>query len=123
MSKEYEASKPIYWQIAEQIFKQIIRGEIRPGDKLPSVREMAVLSGVNPNTIQRTYSELERMGIVETQRGQGTFIVSRDEIRGELCKKMEKDIVNHFVQSMAELGFTKDEMIKSVQDYFREGEI
>ncbi len=123
MSKEYEASKPIYWQIAEQIFKQIIRGEIRPGDKLPSVREMAVLSGVNPNTIQRTYSELERMGIVETRRGQGTFIVSRDEIRGELCKKMEKDIVSHFVQSMAELGFTKDEMIKSVQDYFREGEI
>jgi len=121
MVKEYEANKPIYWQIAEEIFKKIIRGEIHPGDKLPSVREMAIQSGVNPNTVQRTYSEMERMGIVETKRGQGTFIVERDEIRHELSKRMEKEIVDEFIRNMSELGFTKEDMIQSLQNYLKEG--
>ncbi|MCY8268869.1 GntR family transcriptional regulator, partial [Bacillus haynesii] len=67
MEKEFSASKPIYRQIAEQLFKKMIRGEIKPGEKLPSVRELAVQTQVNPNTIQRTYNEMERMGVVETR--------------------------------------------------------
>ena len=64
MAEEFQTSKPIYYQLAERINRQIVRNELKAGDKLPSVREMAIHSGVNPNTVQRTYRELEGMGIV-----------------------------------------------------------
>lgn len=80
MAEEFNTSNPIYLQIAERINRQVIRGELKAGDKLSSVREMAITMGVNPNTIQRTYSELERLSIVETKRGQGTFITGNEEI-------------------------------------------
>ncbi|PAM96697.1 GntR family transcriptional regulator, partial [Flavobacterium sp. IR1] len=74
MTDTFHASKPIYIQLAERIQRQILRGELAPGDKLPSVREMGIQSSVNPNTVQRTYRELEGMNIVETKRGQGSFV-------------------------------------------------
>lgn len=81
MVEEFDTTKPIYIQIMEMINKKIVRNEWKAGEKLPSVREMAVKTGVNPNTIQRTYSELERMGIVETRRGQGTFVTENRSYR------------------------------------------
>jgi GntR family transcriptional regulator len=122
VDKEYEVSKPIYMQIAEKIFRRIIRQEIKPGDKLPSVREMAIQAGVNPNTIQRTYMEMERMGIVETRRGQGTFVVERQEIVDELMQTMQKEIIGQFVKNMMELGLGKKEIVKSLEAYLERGE-
>lgn len=69
MGEEFQASKPIYMQIVDKIISEIVQSKQQPGDKLPSVREMAVQMGVNPNTIQRTYTELERMQIVEREGG------------------------------------------------------
>jgi GntR family transcriptional regulator len=105
-------------QIADKIFQQIIRNDLHPGDKLPSVREMAIQTGVNPNTIQRTYSELERMEIVETKRGQGTFVVRNDQVIDTLKQEWQIEIISSFVNSLLELGFTKEEMIASLHDYF-----
>jgi GntR family transcriptional regulator len=105
-------------QIADKICQQIIRNDLRPGDKLPSVREMAIQTGVNPNTIQRTYSELERMEIVETKRGQGTFVVKNDRVIGALKQEWKTEIISTFVNSLKELGLTKEEIMKSLQDYF-----
>jgi GntR family transcriptional regulator len=122
VGKEFEASKPIYIQIAEQVFQRIVRGEISPGDKLPSVREMAIQSGVNPNTIQRSYSEMERMGVVETKRGQGTFVINRNEIVIELKQQLKNEMISGFVTSMQELGLSKQEMIKGLEVYFQEGD-
>ena len=122
VAKEFEASKPIYIQIAEQVFQRIVRGEINPGDKLPSVREMAIQSGVNPNTIQRSYSEMERMGVVETKRGQGTFVINRNEIVTELKQQLQNEMISSFVTSMQELGLSKQEMINGLEVYFQEGD-
>lgn len=122
MGKDFEASKPIYMQIAEQIYKQLVRTEIKPGDKLLSVREMAVQSGVNPNTIQRAYAEMERMGFVETRRGQGTFVIEDEGIVDRLKSQFQSEIMNTFVQSMRELGYTKEDMLASLERYLREGE-
>ncbi|VEF48966.1 GntR family transcriptional regulator [Bacillus freudenreichii] len=122
MAKEFEASKPIYIQITEKIFQRIIRGEINPGEKLPSVREMAVQSGVNPNTIQRAYSEMERMGIVETKRGQGTFVIQRESIVDELKESMQTEVIGQFVRNMEELGFSKEQMMSGLKNYLEEGE-
>ncbi|MBS4209288.1 GntR family transcriptional regulator [Bacillus sp. FJAT-50079] len=122
MAKEFIASKPIYIQIAEKIFQQMIRGEIKPGEKLPSVREMAIQSGVNPNTIQRTYTEMERMGVVETKRGQGTFIVENQSIVEELKQTMQREIIEQFVISMRELGLSKEQMKSGLEEFFEEGD-
>ena len=117
MSEEYTASKPIYVQIADRIIREIVRNELSPGDKLPSVREMAVQSGVNPNTIQRTYSELERMDIVETRRGQGTFVTEKEEILTVLNEKVQREVIESFIRNMKELGLTKEQMIEGVEKY------
>jgi GntR family transcriptional regulator len=122
LTKNFEASKPIYMQIVDQIFQKIVREEIKPGDKLPSVREMAIQSGVNPNTIQRSYTEMERMGVVETKRGQGTFVVEQESIVEELKQTMKTEVISQFVRSMEELGFTKKEMIQGLETFFEEGE-
>ncbi|MCQ6273570.1 GntR family transcriptional regulator [Bacillus sp. V3B] len=122
MGKEFQASKPIYMQIADKIKQQIVRNELKPGDKLPSVREMAVQTGVNPNTIQRTYTELERMAIVETKRGQGTFVVESETVIQELKFQLQIDMISTFVNNMRELGFSEKEMVASLIRYFEEGQ-
>ncbi|MBS4220383.1 GntR family transcriptional regulator [Bacillus sp. FJAT-49711] len=122
MTTNFEASKPIYVQIADQIFQRIVRQELKPGEKLLSVREMAIQLGVNPNTIQRSYAEMERMGIVETRRGQGTFVIERESIVEELQQTMQKEIILQFVKSMEELGLSKKEMISGLEAFLSEGD-
>lgn len=119
----FQASKPIYMQIVDKLCQQIVRNEVKLGEKLPSVREMAIKAGVNPNTVQRTYSELERMMIVETRRGQGTFVTEEKELIDELKIHLQTDIIHSFVTNMKELGFSKEEMLKSLATYIeKEGE-
>ena len=109
-------------QIADQIFRKIVRGGIKPGEKLPSVREMAIQSGVNPNTIQRSYTEMERMGVVETKRGQGTFVIDRESIVEELKHTMQTEVISHFVKSMEELGLNKIQILTGLEMYLDKGE-
>ncbi|WP_332274632.1 GntR family transcriptional regulator [Bacillus velezensis] len=120
MGNEFQSSKPIYLQIADRVYYRLIRDELSPGDKLPSVREMAVQMKVNPNTIQRTYSEMERLGIVETRRGQGTFIAERSDLKAELKDRLTKDVFKRFIQEMAELGLSPEEMIDGIKRYAEE---
>lgn len=122
MTHQYEASKPIYLQIAEQVYQQIIRGEIKPGDKLPSVRDMAIQTGVNPNTIQRSYSEMEGTGVVETKRGQGTFVIERESVVDELKQQLQQEVMTRFVESMHELGFSSQDMLKGLEQFIQEGD-
>lgn len=120
MENEFQSSKPIYLQIADRVYYRLIRSELSPGDKLPSVREMAVQMKVNPNTIQRTYSEMERLGIVETRRGQGTFIAERSDLKAELKDRLTKDVFKRFIQEMAELGLSPEEMLEGIKQYAEE---
>ncbi|QFT88553.1 HTH-type transcriptional repressor YtrA [Bacillus sp. THAF10] len=122
MTAKYDTDKPIYLQIIERIRREIVRGDLKLGDKLPSVREMAIISEVNPNTIQRTYSEMERMEIVETKRGQGTFVTENQEILVQLKKDVESKLVESFVQNMREIGATETDMVASVQKFLLKGE-
>ncbi|KKB71611.1 MULTISPECIES: GntR family transcriptional regulator [Bacillus] len=122
MADNFSSSKPIYRQIAEQLLKRMIRNEISPGDKLPSVRELAVETQVNPNTIQRTYNELERMGIVETRRGQGTFVVEEPEVIDRFNREMRAEVTEQFVRSMEELGLSKKEIRSELDRYLQEGD-
>lgn len=99
------------WRRPERIFEA--------GEKLPSVREYAIESGVNVNTVQRVYKELEAMEMTETKRGQGTFITTNEERIGQLREEMMTQVATQFLTMIDSLGFTKEEMIEVLK---KEGE-
>jgi DNA-binding transcriptional regulator YhcF (GntR family) len=125
MTDTFHSSQPIYSQLADRIQKQILRGELKPGDKLPSVREMGIQASVNPNTVQRTYRELEGMRIVETKRGQGTFVTENKEILSLMREQLKVEEISAFVKGMHEMGYSDQEIQSGLQaflQYEKEGE-
>lgn len=118
MTEGFNPSTPIYLQLSERIRHQIIRGELGSGDKLPSVRDLAIESGVNPNTVQRTYRELEESGIVEKKRGQGTFVTSDQAVLQKMREALKERHISGFVQEMKEMGYTETEMIDGLEQFF-----
>jgi GntR family transcriptional regulator len=117
MGDDFQASQPIYYQIVQRISKQIVHNQYVAGEKLPSVRELAVGLQVNPNTIARVYSELERMGVVETRRGQGTFVTEDTFRLKRLREEQMADQIQQFVQNMLDMGFEKSEIVQVVEEY------
>ncbi len=107
---DYDKSRAIYKQIIEAFQKQLVRGELGQGDKIPSQREYALAARVNPNTVQRAYQELERMGMVETVRGQGTFIQADAEMISGIRQQMADRILDHFLEEMSSLGYLENEI-------------
>lgn len=99
MKWEFSKDKPIYLQIIDCIQTGIISGELKSGDKLPSVREFAVMASVNPNTMQRAFQELEKMKLVFSQRTSGRFITEDknmiDELKNDFAKKI---IIDFFIR-------------------------
>lgn len=114
MDLEFDDKMPIYLQIMDRIKMDIVTEKLKINDKLPSVREMATTLKVNPNTLQRAYQELERLGIVYTQRGMGTFVSQEKKIINELKQQMAKEVMNTFARRMKLLGFSQEEMIESL---------
>ncbi|GGA30422.1 GntR family transcriptional regulator [Psychrobacillus lasiicapitis] len=115
MSIDFLPDKPIYQQLIDRITGEIIRGNVKPGEKLPSVREYAVEVGVNANTMQRVYKELEMMRISETKRGQGTFVTDNETRLQQLRDEVKEGLVESFLNSIEALGFSKKEMIEFIQ--------
>lgn len=106
-----DSDRPIFIQIIERIQMDIISGVYKPGDKLPSVRELAAEASVNPNTMQKALSELERTGLVYSQRTSGRFITEDKKMIDELKTKLAKDIISQFLENMQKLGFQKEDTI------------
>ena len=116
MSIDFLPDKPIYQQLIDRMLGDIMRGTLAAGEKLPSVREYAVEAGVNANTMQRVYKELEQMEITETRRGQGSFVTEDQEKIRALRNEMKEQLVTTFLQNVAAFGFTTDEIIKCLQE-------
>lgn len=112
MSLEFDDKMPIYLQIMDRIKMDIVTEKLKAKDKLPSVREMAMTLKVNPNTLQRAYQELERLGIVYTQRGMGTFVGEKHNMVDELKEEMAKEVMDSFMLGMKRLGFREDEIME-----------
>ena len=111
MTIDFAKDRPIYLQLVESICGDIIKGKLQSGDKLPSVREFALDSGVNVNTVQRVYKELEVMALTETKRGQGTFITTDMQAIDMMREQMKTQVAQQFVASIQSLGFTVEEII------------
>lgn len=106
-----DSDRPIFIQIIEKIQMDIISGLYAPGDKLPSVRELAQEASVNPNTMQKALSELERTGLVYSQRTSGRYITEDTAMIAELKSTLAKDIVTQFLDNMLRLGIPEEEVI------------
>jgi GntR family transcriptional regulator len=108
---------PFYRQIIDQIKYAIARSGLKPGNQLPTVRQLAVDLAINPNTVSKAYSQLEILGILETQQGSGTFI-SKQEVKVPELERQEKldTLCREFISSAASYGFTLNELIEALRD-------
>jgi len=115
MEWNLDPSRPIYQQIIEKVETEIASGRYQPGQQLPSVRELALEAGVNPNTMQRALSELERGGLVTSRRTSGRFITEDGNMIGETRNAIADRQIRIFLEKMADLGMTKKELLKRME--------
>ena len=114
MSWTLDNDRPIYLQLMERIQRDIIAGVYQPGDKLPSVWDLALEAAVNPNTMQKALSELERSGLVYSQRTSGRFITEDTEMLTQMKKELATEHIQEFFQKMEQLGFSRAELLTLV---------
>lgn len=122
MEWELDDSRPIYLQIVEQLEFRIISGAYEIGEKLPSVRDMADEASVNPNTMQRALSELERTGLIYTRRAVGRFITEDTDLIKEIKEEFAKRQVDIFFSNMNKIGFDNAESIEFAEKVDKERE-
>ncbi len=121
MAWNLDSDRPIYAQILEVIQLRIIAGQYPPGEKIPSVRELAAEAGVNPNTMQKALSELEREGLVMAQRTSGRIVTEDMEMIRTTRNQLAREQVQMFVDKMERLGFNKKEIV-ALLEQMEEGE-
>ena len=111
MTWSFKDDRPIYSQLVELIKLGIISGEWKPGDKLPSVRDLAETAGVNPNTMQRALADLEKEGLVYSKRTSGRFITEDNSMIDSVRNAIAAENINNFIESMKKLGFTPEQTL------------
>ncbi|MGD8191660.1 GntR family transcriptional regulator [Brevibacillus ginsengisoli] len=109
-------SQPLYEQILDQVRSSIAKGEMKLGDKMPSVRELAQELRMNPNTVMRAYQELERDGLTEKRRGQGTYVTSSIERVQSFRTEIAAKYIEAFMEQMESLGLS----FTDVEEYLRQ---
>ncbi len=112
---DYRDARPIYEQVVERFRILILRGVIKPDEKMPSVRNLAVDLSINPNTIQRAYAELERQGYIYTVKGKGNFVSES----GQLLQKYKEEIFAQLVEiykTAIGIGITEDELVACIKE-------
>lgn len=120
MAWEFNEKSPIYSQIAGHIKMQIVSQEIKSGDQLPTVRELAQEAGVNPNTMQRAFTELEREGMVFSQRTSGRFVTEDNLLIGKIRQQVAKAELATFVNNMKKIGYKLDEITVALDHFIKE---
>ena len=120
MPWELDNDRPIYLQLMERIQQDIVSGIYKPGDRLPSVRDLAVEAAVNPNTMQKALSELERSGLVYSQRTSGRFITEDTRLLDEMKTSLASAHILQFLEKMQQLGFQKEETAALIQKALKE---
>ena len=116
MAWEFKSDRPIYTQLLEQIELKIISGDYKAGDRLLSVRDLAAEAAVNPNTMQRALAELERMGLVYSQRTSGRTVTEDKELIHRIKEELARQHLEEFLVTMKKLGYTKEEIIRLMEE-------
>lgn len=109
-------SRPIYLQLMERIQHDIISGVYQPGDKLPSVRDLALDAAVNPNTMQKALSELEHSGLVYSHRTSGRFITDDSTLLKKIKTDLAQEYISSFLGQMRHLGLNDSETLEMIKE-------
>lgn len=117
MNWKFSSDRAIYLQIVEQIKLFIVSGYFAKGNKIASVRELAANAGVNPNTMQKALTELEREGLLYSNRTSGRFITDNSELIAYAKREFANEKVADFLLSMKKLGYTKQESVQLIENY------
>lgn len=113
---DLKSGVPFHRQIVDQIRYGIASDRLMPGEQLPTVRALSVHLQVNPNTVRKSYSELEILGILDTQQGTGTFVGNKQvEIGADEKKRMMRQICDELVARGSQYGFTLKEIVTHMQ--------
>ena len=118
MPWELDNKRSIYGQIIEKIQNRIVTGQYPPGEKLPSVRDLAEEAGVNPNTMQRALSELERTGVIFSQRTSGRYVTEDETMIHKLKEDSAKEIISEFVEKVKNLGIEKETILSMIEKQY-----
>lgn len=113
----FDNDRPIYTQIIEHMKFFIISGELKPGSKLASVRDLASEAGVNPNTMQRALAELERTELVYSNRTSGRFITEDEDIIKMTKNEVAEKNIQLFLDNMKKIGYDKNETLSLLENY------
>lgn len=112
----FDNERPIYIQLVEMLRKEIVSGKLKAGERIPSVRELALTARVNPNTMQKALVELENEGLVYTERTNGKFVTTNYELIEKIKKKLAEEKVNNFLNDMKSIGITYEEAVIYLQE-------
>ena len=116
MEWKFRSDLPIYTHLVEQIKLGIVSGSLLPGERLMSVRDMATEAGVNPNTMQRALQELERDGMVYSQRTAGRFVTENMQVIERAKKKFAEEQLRSFLGAMKKLGYQREEIFALLKE-------
>ena len=117
---QFDNGLPIYLQIVKEMTLRALSGAIKPGEKIPPVRELAAEFGVNPNTMQRALQELERQGLVYSQRTSGRFVTEETDVIENAKRSLADEQVRSFLDAMARLGYMRDDILRLLEARIRE---
>ncbi|MBR3660519.1 MAG: GntR family transcriptional regulator [Bacilli bacterium] len=123
MEFKFDNEKPIFIQVKEKLRLYILSGYLKVGEKLPSVRELALISKVNPNTIQKALGELELEKLIYTERTNGKFVTTNKILIENIRQEFVKNIVDNYFNSMKEIGIDKKSSIKYLQERSNKNDI
>ena len=112
----FDNERPIYIQLVERLRIEIVSGKLKSGERLPSVRELALTTRVNPNTMQKALVELESEGLVYTERTNGKFVTDNQELIEKIKKELAEEKVNNYINDMKNIGITYEEAIIYLQE-------
>ena len=111
MQWELREDRPIYQQLVEKLTEQIVSGQLAAGEKVPPVRELAAQAGVNPNTMQRALAEMEREGLMFTNRTSGRYVTEDRTMIGKVREQIAGERIAEFLNGMSQLGFTEQDIV------------
>ena len=111
----FDNRSPIYSQIVGQFARAVSRGDLAPGSRVPSIRDLSVALKVNANTVQRAYQEMERAGVIFSQRGTGFFVVEEEGIAQRIRSEMAKDTTRRYLEEMRSFGFDDAQTIAEIK--------
>ena len=114
---DFDNERPIYLQLKEKLKIMIVSGKYKLGEKIPSVRELALHIKINPNTVSKALTELENEKLIYTERTNGKFVTDDKDLINKIKKELSNDIINKFLLDMQSLGITYNDALNYLQEY------